>query len=94
MSTNDILEAMDDDERALYLSAQNVKGSRFWNHLLNELDKEALDANQTLLTKTMEGDEKKAIIAACKLQAIGWVISTMEETLNVSIHAPDQEQEE
>jgi hypothetical protein len=94
MSITDILNELTEEERLLYLSAKTVKDSTFWAHLLNELDKEALDANQTLLTKTMQGDEKAAIIAACKIQAVGWVMSTIDDVLSMVQTVPDQEQED
>lgn len=94
MSITDILNELSEDERLLYLSAKTVKDSAFWKHLLNELDKDALDANQTLLTKTMQGDEKAAVIAACMIQAIGRVMNTMEDVMSMVQTVPDQGQED
>jgi len=79
MSITDILNELSEDERLLYLSAKTVKDSAFWKHLL---------------TKTMQGDEKAAVIAACMIQAIGRVMNTMEDVMSMVQTVPDQGQED
>jgi len=82
MSLNEVLENLSTEERLLYLSASNVKNSEFWKYLLSELDKDAAYANQRMLTKLMEGDEKAAIISGAELQAIDSVLKKMQTILS------------
>ena len=71
MSISDAISDLPEEERLLYLSAVEVKRSTFWKHLMDELHDTGMVQNAVLLTKTMEGKEKEAIIAACMIQAIG-----------------------
>jgi len=95
MSIRDILEQLDEEERLLYLSAVQVRDSAFWKHLVVELN-ELSDMNKgALLTKTMQADEKGALIAACKIQALGFVKEKLDSIIDeVTILALNQEQEE
>jgi len=89
----DIIDNMDERERLLFLSAREVKNSAFWAFLLESLDGEAQYCNQAMMTKLMEGDEKAALINAAKLQAIDWVLKTIEDiTQDVEDEALNQEQ--
>jgi hypothetical protein len=86
---------MSEEDRLLYHSAIEVKRSLFWAHLIDRLDREANDANAELLQSTMKGEDKRAVIAACKIQAIGVVMGYIQEVISeIEVTVPDQEQEE
>ena len=63
---------------------------------MDELNDTGMAQNAVLMTKTMEGKEKEAVIAACMIQGIGLVKEIMDRTIeNVTdIVALNQEQEE
>jgi hypothetical protein len=43
----------------------------------------------------MKGEDKRAVIAACKIQAIGVVMGYIQEVISeIEVTVPDQEQEE
>ncbi len=76
---NDVLDNMDEDDRLLFLSAREVKNSKFWSEMLATMDQHAMEATSVMMTKLMEGDEKAALVAAAKIQGIDWVLRTMDD---------------
>ena len=95
MSMQEVLSNLSEEERLLYLSAVDVKRSAFWKHLMGTLHDTGQYQNAVLLTKTMEGKEKEAVIAACMIQAIGLVIEKIDAIIeDVTVDALNQEQEE
>ena len=83
-TTSSVLDSLSADERALYLSATEVAKTYFWKHLIQELDESALQAQSALLVKTTKGDTTGALIAACQLQAYGWLLDKMTDTLSTA----------
>ena len=70
---------MDEDDRLLFLSAREVKNSKFWSEMLSVMDQHAMEATGVMMTKLMEGDEKAALVAAAKIQGIDWILKVMED---------------
>lgn len=95
MSISDVLNQLPEEERLLYLSAVSVKDSAFWEYVISELNEIAEGNKGELLTQTMKGNQKEALIAACKIQAIGFVKEKLDFIIeSVTVMALNQEQEE
>lgn len=95
MSIGDVLKNMGEEDRLLYLSATQIRGSAFWRYLIKEIEELAEVNTGEMLLQTMRGNTKEALIAACKIQGLHFAKETMESIIrDVETSALNQEQEE